>query len=157
MNHFTGQIPPKIGDMRMLESLDLSRNQLSGQLPPSLSSLSFLSALNLSYNNLTGGIPTGTQLQSLDQSSFIGNQLCGPPLVKACSVIAAMPPEFEVEDREGDLLEESSFQITLGIGFMFGFWIVLGSLLLNVPWRIAYCRLLDSIVPRLYGIILRYF
>ncbi|KAF3434076.1 hypothetical protein FNV43_RR25179 [Rhamnella rubrinervis] len=155
MNHFTGQIPSKIGDMRMLESLDLSRNQLSGQLPPSISSLSFLSHLNLSYNNLTGGIPTGTQLQSLDQSSFIGNQLCGPPLVKACSTV--MPHAFEVEDREGNLLEESSFQISLGIGFAFGFWSVLGSLLLNMPWRIALCRLLDSIVHKLHGNILRYF
>ncbi|GKV47914.1 hypothetical protein SLEP1_g54764 [Rubroshorea leprosula] len=36
-NHLTRRIPPDIGQMRQLESLDLSHNMLLGQLPPSMS------------------------------------------------------------------------------------------------------------------------
>nr|XP_028949405.1 LRR receptor-like serine/threonine-protein kinase ERL1 [Malus domestica] len=52
-NLLVGKIPSKIGDMRWLESLDLSRNKLTGQISPSMSKLTFLSNLNLS-NYLTG-------------------------------------------------------------------------------------------------------
>ncbi|GLT99972.1 hypothetical protein SLE2022_173730 [Rubroshorea leprosula] len=84
-NQLTGWIPPNIGQMRQLESLDLSWNQLSGQLPWSMSQLYFLGTLNLSYNNFSGRIPTGTQIQTFDASSFIGNPaLCGLPLTPTC-------------------------------------------------------------------------
>ncbi|KAL8241576.1 hypothetical protein R6Q59_014930 [Mikania micrantha] len=72
-NQLTGRIPEKIGDMKLLELLDLSRNQLDGMVPLSMSRLSFLNSLNLLYNNLTGRIPSSTQLQSFQESSFVGN------------------------------------------------------------------------------------
>ena len=76
--------------MEQLESLDFSRNQLCGEIPLSMSSLTFLSHLNLSYNNLIGQIPLSTQLQSLENSSFVGNKLCGPPLPN-CDTSKAIP------------------------------------------------------------------
>nr|XP_007145987.1 hypothetical protein PHAVU_006G003400g [Phaseolus vulgaris]ESW17981.1 hypothetical protein PHAVU_006G003400g [Phaseolus vulgaris] len=69
-NHFTGKISREIGSMKNLESLDLSSNELYGEIPGSISSISFLSFLNLSYNNFTGQIPVGTQLQTMNASSF---------------------------------------------------------------------------------------
>ncbi|KAJ0558782.1 putative non-specific serine/threonine protein kinase [Helianthus annuus] len=70
--------------MKSLESFDLSVNNLSGELPTSLSGLNFLGTFNVSYNNLIGRIPTGTQIQSFNESSFIGNKLCGAPLSNDC-------------------------------------------------------------------------
>eukprot|EP00256_Glycine_max_P056634 XP_014624253.1 receptor-like protein EIX1 [Glycine max] len=84
-NQLIGHIPQGIGNMRSLQSIDFSRNQLFGEIPPSIANLSFLSMLDLSYNHLKGNIPTGTQLQTFDASSFIGNNLCGPPLPINCS------------------------------------------------------------------------
>uniref|UniRef100_A0A0R0EB96 Disease resistance R13L4/SHOC-2-like LRR domain-containing protein n=1 Tax=Glycine max TaxID=3847 RepID=A0A0R0EB96_SOYBN len=84
-NQVIGHIPQGIGNMGSLQSIDFSRNQLSGEIPPTISNLSFLSMLDLSYNHLKGKIPTGTQLQTFDASSFIGNNLCGPPLPINCS------------------------------------------------------------------------
>ncbi|CAL8108669.1 unnamed protein product [Prunus armeniaca] len=157
-NLLSGRIPPKIGDMRRLESLDLSMNQLCGQIAPSMSSLTFLSALNLSYNNLTGEIPKSTQLQSLDQSSFIGNKLCGPPLEVNCSnTNGTVPPVADQKHGGSYLLEDGWFYLSVGLGFLFGFWSVLGSLLLNLPWSIVFSRFQNSIVKKLYGVIVEHF
>nr|XP_048328459.1 receptor-like protein EIX1 [Ziziphus jujuba var. spinosa] len=151
-NHLVGKVPSKISNMRWLESLDLSKNQLSGTIPLSISSLTFLSYLNLSYNNFTGSIPTSTQLQSFSESSFIGNQLCGPPLQQNCSISdPAIPPGDKQGDDEDSLQEENYLYLSLGLGFAFGFWGVLASLLFNVPWNMALCEFLNRIVLRLYG------
>ncbi|GKD60456.1 leucine-rich repeat protein [Tanacetum coccineum] len=98
-NHLTGRIPEKIGDMKELESFDLSLNKLSGELPLSLSSLNFLSNFNVSYNRLTGRIPSSTQLQSLNESCFVGNKLCGDPLTERCSRVEA--PDTDHEEGDG--------------------------------------------------------
>ncbi|XP_058208251.1 receptor-like protein EIX1 [Rhododendron vialii] len=153
-NHLTGRIPRNIGDMRQLESLDFSLNQLSGEIPSSISSLTFLSHLNLSYNNLTGKIPSSTQLQSMNDSSFLGNMLCGPPLT-SCNpkkpVLAQVDPPGSEENGEGS--SEALFFASMALGFAVGFWIVLGPLLFKRSWRIAYFRVLEDIWHKLWDLI----
>ncbi|PON94312.1 LRR domain containing protein [Trema orientale] len=56
-NALTGKIPSSIGNMRVLESLDLSKNNLSEALAGSFQQLSFLSFLNVSFNQIVGRIP----------------------------------------------------------------------------------------------------
>ena len=51
--HLSGSIPPELGDLASLSSLDLSRNDLSGPIPPELGNLANLSLLNLERNNLS--------------------------------------------------------------------------------------------------------
>lgn len=157
-NRFTGRIPSNIGNMAQLESLDFSMNQLDGEIPPSMTNLTFLSHLNLAYNNLTGRIPESTQLQSLDQSSFVGNELCGAPLNKNCSTNGVIPPPTVEQDGGGGyrLLEDGWFYVSLGVGFFTGFWIVLGSLLVNMPWSVLLSQLLNRIVLKMYHVIVEY-
>ncbi|XP_070670459.1 receptor-like protein EIX1 isoform X2 [Malus domestica] len=152
-NLLAGRIPSKIGDMGALETLDLSVNQLSGEISPSISNLTFLNHLNLSYNNLIGQIPKSTQLQTFDLSSYVGNKLCGPPLEERCSTNEAMPPVGDEKQREGHFLEDGGFYLSLGLGFAFGFWIVLGSLLSNVPWSNAISQFQNRIVKKFYAAI----
>ncbi|KAF7148058.1 hypothetical protein RHSIM_Rhsim03G0157000 [Rhododendron simsii] len=150
-NHLTGRIPRNIGDMRQLESLDLSVNQLSGVIPPSMSSLTFLSHLNLSFNNLTGTIPSSTQLQSMNESSFYGNNLCGPPLT-SCNTDKTLPPKVDRqpnEEEEGEGFSEALFFASMALGFAVGFWIVLGPILFKRSWRITYFRVLEDIWHKL--------
>ena len=98
----TGTIPPEIGGLSMLGSLDLSRNELSGEIPaeigslvnlreltlrdndlrgeipPELGSLSKLEHLNMNDNRLYGEIPEAfANLRNLRSLSFWGNDLSG--------------------------------------------------------------------------------
>ncbi|TVU21720.1 hypothetical protein EJB05_31375, partial [Eragrostis curvula] len=84
-NSFTGPIPSLLGQLKLLEALDLSSNELSGEIPQELASLDFLTTLNLSYNNLLGRIPESAHFMTFTNNSFFGNDgLCGPPLSKEC-------------------------------------------------------------------------
>ncbi|KAL7161840.1 hypothetical protein ACSBR2_042334 [Camellia fascicularis] len=143
-NHFTGKIPENIGDLEQLESLDLSLNKLCGEIPLSMSSLTFLSHLNLSYNNLTGRVPLSTQLQSLEISSFVGNKLCGPPLTN-CDTNKAIPKVGHGSNEEGEGFPKVWLYAISALGFVVGFWVVVGPLLFKMHWRIAYFRFLDDI------------
>jgi Leucine-rich repeat (LRR) protein len=146
-NQLSGPILDDIGSLRRLESLDLSYNYFSGKIPSSLSDLTFLSCLNLSYNNLSGTIPSGQQLQTLnDQYMYIGNPgLCGPPLLKNCSMNVTNPTVSQ--QHEGG---SSSFYISMSMGFIMGLWIVFCTMLFMKTWRIAYFQLLDQLYDKLY-------
>ncbi len=76
-----GRIPPELGSLANLVSLDLSDNELAGEIPPELASLN-LHVLRLSWNQLTGQIPTElADLANLTQLHLGYNQLTGriPP------------------------------------------------------------------------------
>ncbi|GLT69558.1 hypothetical protein SLA2020_417000 [Shorea laevis] len=140
----------------MLESLDLSMNELYGPIPESLSSLNFLSHLNLSFNNLSGKIPNGNQLQTLDDSSiYEGNSLlCGPPLSTKCSEDETKPRVTpnggnRVANENGREIESFSFYISMAAGFIVGFWGVCGTLIIKTSWRQAYFRSFDNLKDKI--------
>ncbi|KAF7820343.1 receptor-like protein EIX2 [Senna tora] len=140
-NLLSGQIPQSIGDMESLLSMDFSRNKLSGEIPPSMSKLSFLGLLNLSYNNLKGKIPTATQLQTFEASSFVGNDLCGIPLTIDCITNGVDHNDKEVDHKNGI----NWFFVSMALGFVVGFWGVVGPLLYSRSWRHAYFGFIDDL------------
>ncbi|CAN6720052.1 unnamed protein product [Malus baccata var. baccata] len=141
-NRLTGEIPTKIGELQSLDAFDLSRNQIDGKIPKSLARIDRLSFLDLSHNNFIGRIPTGTQLQSFDRSVYAENpQLCGPPLQKMCgNQQETLIPSIE---EEKDDLITWGFYVSMGLGFIVGFWGVCGSLIFVRPWRYSYFRFLN--------------
>ncbi|GKC83779.1 leucine-rich repeat protein, partial [Tanacetum coccineum] len=142
-NRLTGKIPEKIGNMRILESLDLSSNQLDGAIPSTISRLSFLNWLNVSYNNLTGTIPLSTQLQSFQDSSFIGNKLCGPPLNLTCRAVEASDGgEKAYGGSDGP---DWGLIASVLIGFVVGFWVIVAPLISSKQWRTKYFEYLFSV------------
>uniref|UniRef100_A0ACD5UP96 Uncharacterized protein n=1 Tax=Avena sativa TaxID=4498 RepID=A0ACD5UP96_AVESA len=56
-NHFSGRIPPGIGDCAALRRLRMSSNSLDGFIPPQIGKLAKLRVLELSGNRLAGGVP----------------------------------------------------------------------------------------------------
>ncbi|XP_030937917.1 receptor-like protein EIX2 [Quercus lobata] len=152
-NILTGRIPENIGDMGSVESIDFSSNQLSGQIPQSMSSLTFLSRLNLSNNNFIGKIPSSTQLQSLDASGFFGNKLCGPPLIDNCTIKDVQPNTEKKECKAFSGVDVDWFYVSMALGFVVGFWVVLSPLLLNKQWRFLYFQFLDHLGYKLRGLV----
>lgn len=76
--NLSGTIPPELGNLTKLESLDLAVNELGGPIPPELSRLTNLQRLYLSNNRLVGGIPTELgELTRLEFLSLFGNSLSG--------------------------------------------------------------------------------
>ncbi|KAB2637075.1 LRR receptor-like serine/threonine-protein kinase [Pyrus ussuriensis x Pyrus communis] len=74
----TGTIPSDIGEYQLLETLELSFNNLTGQLPSSLFNLTSLKSLFLGNNNLSGPLPSqkSNQLETIDLSyNFLSGRL----------------------------------------------------------------------------------
>ncbi|XP_073126336.1 receptor-like protein EIX1 [Henckelia pumila] len=131
-NHIRGSIDPEIGRMESLESLDLSQNQLFGEIPIGLGTLHFLAFLDLSNNFFSGKIPSSTQLQGFNASRYGGNiELCGSPLPRCPEDDPNMCSEDESDDAFTNQSFLKEFYITIVFGFIVGFWVVIGPLILK--------------------------
>ncbi|KAE8723485.1 hypothetical protein F3Y22_tig00012370pilonHSYRG00070 [Hibiscus syriacus] len=74
----TGTIPPHLGNLSFLHSLDLSNNHFYGHLPNELGHLHRLRVLRLRFNRLNGEIPqTLVNMSNLEILSLAINQLFG--------------------------------------------------------------------------------
>ena len=139
--------------LQSLDALDLSKNQLSGGIPSSLAHIDRLSVLDLSNNNLSGKIPTSPQLDTFNASSYEGNA----PLPKKClgEEIAQNPAMNRSREHAGMQDEREGFisigfYVSAALGFIAGFWGVVGTLVLNMALRVAYFRFLNDFKDRLY-------
>ncbi|XVF57803.1 hypothetical protein PTKIN_Ptkin07bG0011500 [Pterospermum kingtungense] len=161
MNRLTGKIPFSFGRLQWLETLDLSRNQLSGMIPPSLVSMTSLNHLNLSFNMLSGKIPSANQFETLnDPSIYVGNNgLCGQPLPTKCKDDDAESPNSpssgnkDNEDEDGDDHQMLWFYLSMGPGFVVGFWGVCGTLIVKKSWRRVYFQVIDDMKESLMTIV----
>ena len=78
-NQLHGPIPPELGNLPHLISLNLAGNQLHGPIPPELGGLGHLEELRLDVNQLTGQIPAELgRLAHLTELYLYDNQLSGP-------------------------------------------------------------------------------
>ncbi|XP_028773359.1 receptor-like protein EIX1 [Neltuma alba] len=157
-NWLSGEIPINIGNLESLEFLDLSNNKLSSPIPPSLANIDRLSMLDLSNNHLYGKIPIGTQLQSFNALSYGGNlDLCGLPLNKMCPEDKTPPPQEANHDEEEEAsLFSQEFYLSMGLGFVVGFWAVVGPLIFNRTWREAYYRFMNTVTDKVYVMVAVY-
>ncbi|CAN6576104.1 unnamed protein product [Malus baccata var. baccata] len=150
-NAFTGEIPSSFGNMRQLESLDLSQNKLSGKIPPQLAKLNFLSFLNLSNNQLVGRIPTGPQFSTFTSASFTGNKgLWGPPLTVDSKAVLLSPPPTLTGSVPSSRHEIDWDLINVEIGFVCGFGVVVGSLVLCKRWSKWYYKTMYKILVKIF-------
>ncbi|XP_050290622.1 receptor-like protein EIX2 [Quercus robur] len=150
-----------------LRVLSLSQNHLNGAIPVSLGKLSNLEGLYLRHNSLEGviskahfskltklkKIPTSPQLDTFNASSYEGNA----PLPKKClgEEIAQNPTMNRSREHAGMQDEREGFisigfYVSVALGFIAGFWGVVGTLVLNMSLRVAYFRFLNDFKDRLY-------
>ncbi|XP_012701755.1 receptor like protein 3 [Setaria italica] len=120
-NNLTGPIPPSICNLTNLEVLDLSNNNLTGEILAALENLHFLSDFNISNNDMEGPIPTGGQFCTFPNSSFAGNpRMCGPGLNHHCtSVEVGLAPTGSKGLCGGDIVFAVSFSVFIGVGVLY--------------------------------------
>ncbi|KAK1383418.1 hypothetical protein POM88_021153 [Heracleum sosnowskyi] len=153
-NALSGSIPKFFGTLKLLETLDLSMNKLTGKIPVELGDISFLAFLDLSDNQLSGRIPTATQIQTFPEASFKGNkELCGPPLHINCSGIPVMRAAYD-DGNPGDSIKWEF--IGPEIGFVIGLGVVILPLIFYKGWRSSYYERVDHILFK-HGLFLKNF
>ncbi len=77
-NDLTGALPPELGDLVALETLDFFWNDLTGPIPPELGNLASLTELDLGGNGLSGSLPSELgDLASLTELDLVLNALSG--------------------------------------------------------------------------------
>ena len=103
-----GFIPPELGLLQSLQSLNLQYNRLTGGVAIDLSALSNLKTLQLNNNALTGGLPVAlSKLSTLENLWLYANALTGPLPVEFSTLAnlvdvnlrenqlsGAIPPEY---------------------------------------------------------------
>ncbi|KAJ0975809.1 hypothetical protein J5N97_017774 [Dioscorea zingiberensis] len=152
-NQLEGEIPNKLGRLKQLESLDLSINKLLGTIPSTFSNLTFLNHFNVSHNNLSGRIPSGNQFNTfVDPSIYIGNHLCGSPLIEKCTEDGGASRKGPSDQEDEDNEDNEMIWLYIGSlsGFAAGFWTVWGVLVFKKKWRHAYFSRTDNISDNIY-------
>ncbi|XP_022893119.1 probable LRR receptor-like serine/threonine-protein kinase At4g36180 isoform X2 [Olea europaea var. sylvestris] len=85
-NMFDGCIPFSFGDLKYIDQLELSNNNLSGTISSSLSTINLM-VLDISNNHLFGRIPTSVGNMTYSMIvSMSNNQLEGPIPVEICNL-----------------------------------------------------------------------
>ncbi|KAK3411677.1 hypothetical protein EUGRSUZ_I00416 [Eucalyptus grandis] len=126
-NHFVGELPMDIGNLKSLKGLnffhnnligyiplstDLSSNKFIGRIPQELADLTYLAFLNLSEKKLIGPIPQGRQFNTFKSGSFSKNpRLYRFPLPKTCTNSPREIPPVTIL-QENDTRHEGWFEWT---------------------------------------------
>ena len=109
VHEFTGSLPPELGQLTSLETLELISISLSGSIPPELGQLTSLETLDLHWNDhLSGSLPSELgQLTNLKKFDLRSTQVSGllPPewgrmtsltglSLRANELSGSIPPEL---------------------------------------------------------------
>ncbi|RXI00593.1 hypothetical protein DVH24_000827 [Malus domestica] len=158
------ELPAWLKSQKHLSALNMSNTGISGTIPTwfwDIFSLRSVSTVDLSCNQLSGEVPNIVSANWPKQKHFNphfseiiidlrSNQFNGSlPLVS--STVTTL--DLSNSSFLGTLSLLFGFYLSLGLGFAFDFWIVLGLLLSNVPWSNAFSRFQNHMVMKLYAAI----
>ncbi|KAM7278337.1 hypothetical protein ACFE04_005471 [Oxalis oulophora] len=122
-NNFSGKFSTSFSKLTRLRTLYLENNRLSGQIPLDFD-LPDLTQFNVSNNLLNGSIPA--KLATFSDNSFLGNSLCGTPLVACGGDKPDGAPIIKPEDIKNKKKKLSGGAIAgIVIGSVLGFLLIL--------------------------------
>ncbi|CAM9610681.1 unnamed protein product [Scytosiphon promiscuus] len=106
-NNLQGSIPPELGSLSALRTLELGDNQLSGSIPPEMGALTALETLNLWRNLLSERIPEELgRLRKLRALFLHENKLIGPIPQELGKLVALTTLVLARNQLSGDVPKE---------------------------------------------------
>ena len=135
----TGSIPSTFSNLKQIESLDLSYNNLSGKIPHQLAELYTLEVFSVAYNDLSGRtLGLVAQFATFDASSYEGNPLlCGQPL-PSCDENESptlLPTNSSDIRDENDFMDMDIFYISFTVSYAIVLLTIVVVLFINPYWR----------------------
>jgi hypothetical protein len=115
-NSFTGKLPFEVGNLKNINSLDVSENNLSGHIPSSIGNCLSLECLSLQGNSFEGSIPTSmVSLKGLKFLDVSRNNLSGsiPKGLETLPYLQKLNLSFN--DIEGEIPTKGVFKNTSAI------------------------------------------
>nr|GEU89827.1 leucine-rich repeat protein [Tanacetum cinerariifolium] len=158
-NKLLGRLPDSLMNLMNLNILQLGGNKLVGSIPTWLGrELSFLTLVNLRSNKFGGIVPTEicnlVYVQILDladnnlsfnESNFFDNQLYGAPLADRCMEVKVTGTNNNEKD-DGSHGADWDLVISMVLGFIVGFWVIVAPLIVSKSWRNGYFRFLSKLM-----------
>ncbi|CAL5356751.1 unnamed protein product [Camellia sinensis] len=133
-NNIHGSIPPSLGNCHSLLELDLYKNNLNGSIPPEIMSLSSISTfLMLDHNALTGSLPLEVgSLKNLANMGLSYNRLSGPIPNTLSNCLSLEWLQLEANSFEGEIPQSLS-------------------MLRGLRWLDLSCNNLSGLIPSYLG------
>ncbi len=133
-NHFSGPIPPELGNAVSLSGIWLGENNLSGPIPKELGNLRVLQDLYLNDNQLSGEIPK--ELGNLTLMEFLdlrGNELSGEIPIE----LGNMTRTFLIHLARNNLTGPIPPELFASFGRLEGLWLEGNNLTGEIPEEIG--------------------
>ncbi|XP_057501276.1 cuscuta receptor 1-like [Actinidia eriantha] len=157
-NNLTGSIPTTFSQLKQIESLDLSYNSLNGRIPPQLIELNNLEVFSVAHNNLSGPTPEyKPQFSTFEENSYEGNPLlCGLPLNNSCT--KTRPTSTMQKDKDegddGGFMDMESFYVSFIVSYIIVLLAIVAVLIINPHWRRVWFRFIEICMTSCYYFIL---
>lgn len=151
-NQVTRSIPQTFSNLEEIQSLDLSHNGLIDQISAQMEELNFLTVFTIAHNNLSGTTPERNfQFATFEQIHQEGNPLlCGLPLERCCLPTNAPPVvKLPVSNNKENSAREALLLWSFGGSQGMPFLGIVGFLYLNSYYQEVLFYLIEKNAPLL--------